>query len=78
MTLYIGEHAKDLPAYYRVFSNPTLIAGGAVSVSKVENVDTGEVFRCHTLEISDRSMDRKDLYEVNWHIRDLSDRREQI
>lgn len=67
MTLYIGENAKDLPDYYRAFGKPTLIAGGALSVSKVENVDTGEVFRFHRLEISDRSMDRTYLYEVNSH-----------
>ena len=68
MTLYIGENAKDLPPYYKVFGTPTVIAGGAEYVSKVKNVDTGRVFRCHRLDVSDPRMDRKDKYKVRLRI----------
>lgn len=72
MTLYIGDKAKNLPAYYHVIGCPTSIAGGAVSASvsavSVRNVNDGRVFRRHRMEISDPSMNRKDLYKVRFAV----------
>ena len=68
MTLWIGDKAKGLPSYYETIGCATSLAGHAVSISTAKNLDTGETFRCHRLEVSDPSISRTDLYQVRFAI----------